>query len=188
MNELITVILCYLGVFFLAIGIVAFLFKGFFRPYMLVKGSRGKKVLVKIFGRLEPLLLSGTIEEDRLKFKIHKEVRFINIKDGDVYRWLGVNCVDIDGIKNAIFNYGDESSATTGYDAVRINDLYLRALMKPSLTDPTLKIILVLCIVILLASLGSAFIIYKVMKTGQVTYEEVAAIKQILINQTGVIQ
>ena len=137
--------------------------KGFFWNYFKVKRSNGALVFVKIRSRLRDYYRPGFIIDNTLRFKDSKNnSRIVTIpREGEVfYRFQGVNCVDVDEEKNAIYRL--DASAVSGFDAEKIDDIIQKALIKPGLMTQLLKIILVLVILLLLIIIGSVFFEYKI--------------------------
>jgi hypothetical protein len=165
LTQVLLTVASYLGVFILTIFAINWILGGLFKPYMKVRGSRGKLVLVKVKNILGDYYIPGRVEERFLIFKDRKkEPRRIALPErvSGIYRAMGVSCIDVDDDKNAIIIYSNELVA--GFDAVKYSDLYTRALYKPSLTDNKTMIIIVLLIVILLGIFG---LIALTMKNGK---------------------
>ena len=150
-REILLVTASYLGVFVLTVVAINWLLGGLFKPYLKVRGSRGKLVLIKVKNIVSDYFVAGKIEERVLIFKDrNKNVRRVPlIKDvNPLYRSMAVTCIDIDDEKNCFILYS--GAGITGFDAVKYNDLYLRALYKPALVDKKELIILLLCALILI--------------------------------------
>jgi hypothetical protein len=151
------------------------------------KGSRGGKILIRVFGYLEPLYVIGKIEDGFLVYKVYKKERRIALHEGDIYQAMGVNWADVHGEKNAVINYRDEFKAVEGFDAVRVNDLYKRALFAPKLDDMIPKITLIVCIITLLVILGLLYFTYSTNKNTKLILEQAFIIRDLLANQSMVI-
>lgn len=143
-------------------GGLAFLMGGFLGPFMAVKRSRGKKVLVRARHPVQDYFRAGSIEEGTLVFKDRqKNTRRIPMQPGVVSRAATVFWVEIDDEKNCFFKR-DTAEAVGTYDAVRVDSYIVRALVRPGLFgDQTVKILLVLVIVALGAIGITAFLVYK---------------------------
>lgn len=165
MNPILTYVISYLIVFFLAIGIISFLLRGLFWRYMRVRGSRGRLILVRIMHSVHPYYRIGKLEEQWLVYKdVGKVQKRLTLTKSNVYNHLGCNWVDVDPVKNAIVDYSEAFKAVSGFDADAMNSLYLRALFRPSLLDPITKIILIVVIVgaiIALVNVGLGFMMMK---------------------------
>lgn len=144
----------------IGILIIAMVQKGFFGAFWKVRTSFGRLVLCKFRTLNRDYFLVGAIEEGFLVVKTRDGVKRIGIKDGtSVYRCLGMNWADIDEETNQISNAKYEAQA--GYDAIKYNNLYLRALYKPPTDDMQNKILIGLMVLILLLVVGAVFGIYK---------------------------
>ena len=129
MNDVILIIISYCLVLLIGFGIIVFLQAGFFIPFLKVKTSRGKKILVKIRKSTTCDYVAAEEIEGQLVFKYFKEqFRVSKYKDG-IYRSFNVNCVDVDaetwGVVKTDFN-GIGSS-----DPSKNDSLIERALLKP---------------------------------------------------------
>ena len=143
------------------VAIVNFLLGGLLGPFMKVKRSRGKMVLVKIRNPIQDFFIAGHIEEGFLIFKDRlKNTRRIQMMPGVVSRAATINWVEIDDEKNCFFKR-DTGAAVSTYDPVKVDSLLVRAMMKPGVVDTLLKIVLVLVIITFVAVLGVGFIAYK---------------------------
>lgn len=131
----------------ITIGMVGFIQNGFFWKYFKVRMSFGRLILVKIKAINRDFFAVAKIEENMLVFKVHGEQKRISIKDSKpFYRCLATSWVDVDDEKNAVLN--PDYTATEGFDAVKHNNLYLRALYKPSLNTTKEKLIVAGIIII----------------------------------------
>lgn len=162
LTEVLLTVASYVGVFILTIVAINWLLGGLFKPYTRVRGSRGKLVLVKVKNIVADYFVTGHVEERMLVFKDRKkEIRRITlpIDRSGIYRSIGVSCVDVDDEKNAIITYSN--ALVTGFDAVKFNDLYTRALYKPTLIDNKTIIIVVLLVVAIFLIVGVGFMVNK---------------------------
>lgn len=160
MNDLIVITVSYLVVFLMAAGFIGFFQGGMFIPWLKVKTSRERKVLVKIRGQIKDRFSVGNIVEGFLVYPDGKSKKRLNAPPGITYKAIGVQCVDVDDEHNAICK--PDYSVVSGYDAVKNENLHVRALTAPQIDDKTLKIILV-CIIIALGLCAlTAFLVYNV--------------------------
>jgi len=115
----------------LSIGVCSLLLKGFFWKYVKVRSSFGKLILVKIRTPLRDFFAVGYIRDSFLIFKLDKKERRLAIDQNKklFYRSLAVTWVDVDEEKGALSTV--DYSAVTGFDAVKYNNLYVRALTQP---------------------------------------------------------
>ena len=139
-------------------------------PYLKVKASSGRLVLVKVRSKLRDYFKAGEVIDNTLKFKsANKHSRTLNLPEQNAfYKAFNVTCIDVDESKNAIYTL--DNGAVTGYDAEKYDDLILRALLKPALNNKKLIIImLMVALVIFLAFgiIGLQYQIYKIVSVGQ---------------------
>lgn len=182
----------YTGIVFVAFAILAWMMSGLLWPYLRTKLSRGKFVLVKVKTVTQDYFRPGKLDKGFLVFKDRaKEERRISIPteliyeepDGEggtlerkvpakvLYRSMGVNVVDVDDERNAINTI--DYTPVTGFDGVKYNDLYIRALYKPNLFDKKEKVMLALIVIIFVVVIIEAFLLYdlssKVAALGQIS-------------------
>lgn len=157
------------AIFYYMGGVAALLFIGFFilnaashgfiGVLLRVKMSRGKKFLVKVRGKSKDYFTTGREEDGffiwRTASRVDKRAQF----DRDcIYSMLGVKCIDTDEELNCVIHHN--WTVSSGFDAEKFNDLYVRCLMKPSLEDKKLIIILVLLVITLLVALIAVYFGY----------------------------
>jgi len=132
----------------ISIGISSLLLKGFFWKYVKVRTSFGRLFLIKIRTPLRDFFAVGRLRDNFLIFKLDKEERriAINPEDKIFYRSLSVTWVDIDEDKGAICK--TDYSTVTGFDAVKYNNLYVRALTQPQISSNKDKLFIVAVIII----------------------------------------
>jgi len=139
--------------------------RGFFVNYFKVRTSFGKLVMVKVRSPLRDYFARGEVQEGFLIYKIKRGFREydtirLNIPPGKsvFYKCLSVVWVDVDDEQHAICK--TDYSAVEGYDAVKNNNLHVRALMKPSIATGQEKIMLVLIIVAIAVGLFGIYMSY----------------------------
>jgi len=140
---------------FVAINVMS---SGWLLPWFRTKSSRGKNILVKIRTIAGDYYAIGLIMDGFLVFKSRsgkKRLAIGNQHHGAIYSSMGVKVIDVDDEKNAFVLH--DWSKVSGFDAEKFEDLYTRALMKPSLMDKNTQIIL---IILVLLALGVAFGFY----------------------------
>lgn len=145
--EFFIVIGSYVAVFLLATMVFNFLMAGFLRTYMLVKGSRGAKVLVNVVTVSRNYYRTGRVEDGFLAYKDaqkHEKRLALPDKVNPFYRSLNVTCINVDEQYNIIIMPNGEG--VEGFDADKYNSLYLRALYRPSLLDPKQQLMYILSI------------------------------------------
>lgn len=134
---------------FIPLGLIAWFQAGFFLKWLRVRASRGKLTLVKVRGKLRDFWEYGQIKGEFLIYGKKENKKRVHIEDNIVYRCFGVTVVDTDETTNAVSktNY----SAVTGFDAEKFEDLYTRALFRPTLSTDANRILIILLIVVIAA-------------------------------------
>lgn len=147
---------CYLGFGLFILLAIDFMSARYWRTWFRVKTSSGRLVLINAKGLVQDYFRAGKIEEGFIIFKgLNKEPKRIAVPPGAVYRSMGVNCLLIDDVRNAIMLRNFD--VVPGYDAEKHESLYLRALYRPTLMDNKTQVMLILLVVVLL---GLAFGFY----------------------------
>lgn len=165
MNPILLQAFLYGGVIILTLFAVSIFLRGFFWKYYKVRTSMGRYILVKIRSLLRDHYAVGWIEEGFLCYKTKiggkKEMIRIAIDEGTnpVYRSIAINWVDVDDEKNAIVK--PDFTAVSGHDPIKFNNLLVRALMRPGLTDKTTLIIIICVIITLLVAIAGLYFSYK---------------------------
>lgn len=153
--------------------------RGFFMPYIKVKASAGKRVLVKIRTILRDYYAVGEIIDGSLKFKsANKNSRTLILPTDKptIYKSFNVNCIDVDEEKNCIYTL--DAKGVSGYDAEKYDDLILRALLKPALHSQMLKIIVVLIVLIIIGIIAVGAMQYQ-------TYQVVTLLNSAKVGTVG---
>lgn len=162
MSEVMMFIVSYLGIILIMFALMNWLQGGLLFPFLRVKVSRGKLVLVKIRGVLQDYYRPGHIDGDILiytdKIKGKKQTKRISVNENSIFRSVGVNCIEVDNIKNAVVK--KDFSIVSGFDAVKIDNYIVRALTRPVIGDNKEKIML---IIVALTFFAVLFCIFKVM-------------------------
>lgn len=154
-----------LGGFFL----VNWLSAGVLRYFLRVKASRGRLILTIVHTKLKTYVTTGGLEgADFVYFdkesKANKQKtpkRICNVPRDCFYRFMGLWACSVDEASNNLIK--PDGSVTPGFDAIRWNNLYLRALMKPTPEDKN-NIILYIMLVVLIIELF--IIIFLAVKVG----------------------
>ncbi|MEA2056657.1 MAG: hypothetical protein U9O78_03035 [Patescibacteria group bacterium] len=158
-KDLIMIVGSYFGVIILLFAGLNFFSVGFLFTWLKVKLSRGKKILVIVRTVTQDYYRAGVIDKGFLIFKDKlKEERRVSLVDGCISKGIGVNNVFIDDEKNSVFV--KDFSSVSGFDAVKYNDLYLRALYKPTIFDNREKILLAIVVITLVAVAVVGFLVY----------------------------
>ena len=161
-NEILVQTGYYAVVMFITLFLIGFLQKGFFWEFFKIKISFGKYIMVKVKAVNRDYYRVGSISEGMLVYKMAKyDTKRITIKNQNVfYRSIGVLWVDVDEELNAIID-PINLEGVTGYDPVKYNNLYVRALTRPNIKDKIDQIILagVILLAVLIAVVG--FLLFK---------------------------
>lgn len=177
----------YVAVFFLATIVFNFLMAGFLKTYMMVKGSRGAKVLVQVVTVSRNYYRTGYVEDGFLVYKSatkHEKRLSIPPEISPFYRSLNVTCISVDEEKNTIILPNGKN--ITGFDAEKYNNLYLRTLYRPSILNPQQQLIFVLTIIntlLLVATVG--LLAFMVGKKLDLLVTDVTSIKTYFIGLNG---
>jgi len=144
--------------------VVGVLQKGFFLNYVRVRLSFGRFILVKMRAKHRDYFRVARISDNFIIFKDLEEKgknRRISLKgkENPFYRCLNVLWIDIDEEKNTII-IPKTNEEVSGFDAKKSDDLYTRAISRPSVDDKNKKIILWLLIGIGLACIVIAYLTY----------------------------
>lgn len=135
---------------------------GLLRPFLEVKRSRGKKVLIRIRHPVQDYFLAGKIEENFLIFTDREgSTRRISMQKGVVSRAATIYWVEIDDEKNCFFSR-HTSEAVPTYDPVKVDNLLVRSLVRPGIFgDQTVKMIVGLTMITLVLVIGVGFLVYQ---------------------------
>lgn len=159
MHPILVQTISYAVVLLLALLIVSFLQRGFFWKYFRVRLSFGKLIMVKVRAINRDFYRVGRITEGFLIYKGDKNNKRLVIKDKSCfYRSLAVTWVDVDDETNAISKV--DYTTVSGFDAVKYNDLFLRALYKPNIADTKEKLIIGAIVIIGLMVIGCLYFQY----------------------------
>ena len=156
MNDMVLIMLSYTAIIFISFGILAFLQAGFLGPFLKVKTSRGKKILVRIRKPTGSDYLAAKEIDGMLVFTYHKEKKRVGKYKNGLYRSFNINCVDIDGETWGVVTTSFESVSTN--DPAKTDSLIERALLRPD-KKTTKEIIMLLLLLAIL--IGIFFIGYK---------------------------
>ena len=160
----------------LMVTIIAFFMRGFFWKYLKVRMSLGKLVLIKIRSQLRDYYKIGTVIEGMLEYKTKdrdgkKQIVRLQIPKNKIifYKSIGVTMVDVDEERNAIACI--DFSTVTGFDAIKWNNLFIRALTRPTISTNKEKIIIIALVIIAIVGLAAAYF-------GYMNYKELLALKK----------
>lgn len=157
MNDILVFMFSYLAVFVMSCLVISFLQGGLFSAWLIVRMSREQKVLVKIRGQIKDRFRVGRVVDRFLVYSDNKAKKRLSMPEGAVYKAIGVFCVDTDEEKNAVMLR--DYSAVSGFDAVKHENLHIRALTAPRLDDKQIKLLILLAV---LAVAGVALVLFLV--------------------------
>lgn len=144
---------------------IFWLLRGFLWPYLQVKMSRGKYVLVRVRGIARTYWRKGFVHESHLVYKsLSKRMKRLNgASPADLQDIWGVKVIYVDEASNAFINGEISKSATikTGLDSENMDDLMTRCLMRPEDADKLKQMILLLLAINLLIGLGNMWFSYS---------------------------
>lgn len=155
MNEIYIFMISYGGVLIIALLLANILTKGFLFRFITAKiGKRKGKVMVLARGgSLFDYDKVGTLREGWLIYKDRdKAVRRLSVPEECPFNFLGVVFVQVDELKNAVMKR--DYNAITGFDAVKYQELYIRALNRSKLNDLKQYIMIILIGVGIILLLG----------------------------------
>lgn len=157
MSDMVMIILSYCIIIFMSFGILGWLQAGFLMPFLKVKTSRGKKILVKVIKTTGSDFLAAQEIEGQLIFKYKKDQKRIDNYKKGLYRSFNINCIDVDPETWGVVSQADFSAVSTN-DPTKTDHLIERALLRPDKKSTKEMIVLLLLIFILL---GIIFVAYK---------------------------
>jgi len=176
MNPIILQTGYYMIVLILGFLMVNLLQKGFFAPYMGVKASFGKCILVKVRAVNRDYFKKGIIDDGFLVFSGKTGQKRLNIKDSSYfYRALGISWIDVDEEKNSITK--PDHTGVSGFDAVKYNNLYTRALYRPGIKDNMTKAIIGCLVLVIILILALGFVLYKQSYSLEIMAQQIASVK-----------
>jgi len=160
--------------------LVAMMQRGFFVPFLRVKMSFGRLVLLKVKTLHRDYYVKSWVEEGFLMYKRKKAMIRLPIPNGAIfYRSMNVIMADYNEITNKfLLPTFDEQSA---YDPEKVDSLLERAIMRPALIDNLLKILLILVIVAILVGAVSGYMGYMNSKKIELAIQAINQVKAGLV-------
>lgn len=161
MDEVYYFMISYAVVIVFGFIIVNWLSNGYLWPAARVKLSRGKLTLIVLKGVSGNSYKTGRITEGWLVFKdTLGNKRRLHVPSADCIERLGsVKTIAIDDEKNAIVK--SDGRLVSGFDAVRFENLNIRALTSPQIAGNLLKLILIVGVVGAAIALIDGYLIFK---------------------------
>jgi hypothetical protein len=141
----------YLAILLGGYALLNWLSAGVLGGFIRVKSSRGRFVLVIVHTKLRSYVSKGWLEGEDLvyydkesKANKQKTPKRVNADRDCFYRFMGVWACNVDEAKNNLIK--PDGSVKPGFDAIRWNNLFLRALMKPSAEEKNNALLIALLI------------------------------------------
>jgi hypothetical protein len=190
---------------YIAIIVIGYVFlnwlsASFLAKFIKIKAGRGRYVMVKVHSKFRTYVVKGWLEGQDLlyndaesianKQKTHKRLTIPGTqKDGEdfrsyFYRFAGVWACDVDESTNNIIKR--DGSILQGYDAIRWNNIYIRALMKPAAEEKKSIILFVIAGVCVLALVLTIVVIVRIGKV-EAAISALSTIKQAAITGGNVV-
>ena len=134
---------------------------GFLFPAIRVKLSRGKKILVSVRGIGGSYYRACKITGGFLKYKdTEKNTHLVSIDNSSFIDHIGgTKAITVDEQTDIILS--PDLKGGEGFDGVKYENLYLRALMSPNSEDKIMKLILIVAIIAAGASALALWLIYN---------------------------
>ncbi len=163
---------------FILLFFIGFIIRGFFWKFIKVKLSFGRLILVKVRAINRDFFSIGEVKDGFLVYKAHKKNKRIAIKDSTVfYKSIGVLWVDVDEEKGALCKV--DYSAIDGFDSEKFENLFVRTLYRPSISDNKEKIMFIMLGVCILLAVGGLYLAYNNGQGLQFLGQRVAELKEI---------
>ena len=189
MNDFALFMISYSVVLIGGFVLVNWLSNGFLLILMRVKATRGRKVLIIVKSKLQNYFVIGKVVEGFLIFRDNacklddrKTEKRIAIPNGTVFRMFSVNCVWFDEEINCILR--PNLKGVTGFDAIKWNNLLIRALKRPTIEDS--KIILIIILILLIIVVLGMIAIFMRVSQLQALIVSMQTVTQNVITGTGV--
>jgi hypothetical protein len=133
---------------------------GFVFPAISCKLGRGRKVLLFVESKTDPYYKVGKLSSGFLLYKDNekKQHRIAIPKDVKISHIGGVKSMFINEETDELINMSWDGK--TGFDAVKFENLYIRALTDPGFEDKQQKIILLACVVGAIAAVVCLWLVY----------------------------
>lgn len=146
-------------VMLIGVFIIGIIQKGFLLPYMKVRISFGKYILVKIRAVNRDYFKSGEISDGFLLYKTKTGCKRIGVPDSSVfYKAMSVTWVDVDENSGAVVK--PDFTAVTGFDPEKYDNLYKRTLYRPAANDNKEKLMFTLIILAIIVGVAACYLGY----------------------------
>lgn len=189
LSEVLWIVGGYLTVFIIAIGCVAFFQRGMFLAYFRARLSNGRKVLIKCFGLSNVYYKVGKVQDGFLIFKdVGKAQKRIALIKGNIIDDNKVKIAFFDPESNNLIDFYENFKGVPGFDAERMENLYLRTLYRPITQDLKLNIILVVGVASVIAGVISSLLVFMATKRIDLILQKVQGIETAIGGLREVIQ
>lgn len=158
-NELLYILIGLGIMFLLGFFLATFFMKGIFWKLIVVKTSKGKKILVRIYTDVGYFFLVGVPFEDYVKVKYNKQTRFIKSLPHCIQRVpvLNINWMDVDDESWLPVN-PKKGFIPEDFDHVVFENFINRILTRPTLGKDILKLLTLLGVgLVLMVSFYTAY-------------------------------
>lgn len=135
----------YAIVMFLTVFIIAFFQRSFFWKFWKVKTSLGRLTIVKSRGKLRDCFYTAEEKDGTLIWKVKGGQKTVPLKDNFTYSAIGIRWIDYDEMTGGFVK--PDFSTTDTNDAEAYDNLIMRILMRPTITDQKMKIILITSVI-----------------------------------------
>lgn len=154
-------IAAYLTVIILAIAFINWITNGFIIPAMRVKLSRGRLTLGFINSMNGNYYRAGKISNGFFIYKDNeKEKHRVSVDGAEcVGHIAGTKAVYVDEVSNICLK--PDFTSGKGFDAVKYENLYVRALMSPDVQDKLMKVLVIGIILAAACSAVGLILIYR---------------------------
>jgi hypothetical protein len=144
------------------IFVIAYFQAGFFLKWLRARAGRGRFILIKLRGKMRDHFTIGEIKGEWLIHGKKENTKRCLIDQKSIYRAWGVACVDIDEASNNVCSV--DYQAVQGFDAEKYENLYIRTLYRPALEEDKDKILYLLVIVSIIASIIACIMGYSIIQ------------------------
>jgi hypothetical protein len=155
-------------ILFIPVAVIAWFQAGFFWKFIAVKASRGQKILIKVRTVNRDYFRAGKVNDGFLIYKsLGKQIKRIKLNEEQdpTYSAFGVRCIDVDDEKNCVF--ARDGKGVSLHDAEKVDSLLTRCLMRPTLGDQKIMIIIIIVCVIALLVLVNMALTYSMLSKTQ---------------------
>lgn len=156
--------------------VISLIMKGFFWKYLKVRMSFGRLCMVKVRNVMTDYFAIGSVDENFLIYKHKGTDKRLHMSGHKklFYRCMGVNWIDVDEDKNAIFTADYEP--VPGFDSRKFSDLLSRALMRPAINSKKEQIMFICILLMVGLLLVAIFLLYKNMQASETVINEIPRI------------